>query len=149
MSCLLVLGPGGPADPPDAGRRRSGVPLRLLLDRTEVEGRFNLLVVAVAFRRRAFPLLWVELGHAGCCSFREQRLLLGRVRAWIPEGARVIVIGVGDREFRSTQLARWIVRQGWEFVLRLKCDTRVEVRPGRWVRLDELGWDFSRESAAG
>lgn len=59
----------------------AGVPLRLLLDRTEVEGRFNLLVVAVAFCRRAFPLLWMELGHAGCCSFREQRRLLGRVRA--------------------------------------------------------------------
>ncbi len=83
----------------------AGAPLRLLLDRTEVEGRFNLLLVVLAFGRRAFPLLWVELGHEGTCNFREQRRLLKQVQAWIPVGARVIVIG--DREFRSTQLARW------------------------------------------
>ena len=71
----------------------AGAPLRLLLDRTEVEGRFNLLLVVLAFRRRAFPLLWVELGHEGTCNFREQRRLLKQVQAWIPAGARVIVIG--------------------------------------------------------
>jgi len=115
----------------------AGAPLRLLVDRTEIEARYNLLVVAVAFRRRAFPLLWVELGHAGCCDLAEQRRLLRQVREWIPVGAQVIVIG--DREFRSTRLAQWIAAQGWEFVLRLKCDTRVETAPGRWVRLDQLG----------
>lgn len=115
----------------------AGAPLRLLMDRVEVENRFNLLVVCVAYRHRAFPLLWKELGHAGCSTLAEQTALLQQVQRWVPPGAEVIV--VADREFRSVRLAEWLQKRHWHFVLRLKCDTHIEVRPGEWQRLDALG----------
>lgn len=111
--------------------------LRLLVDRVEVKGRLNLLIVCVAFRSRAFPLFWYELGHAGASTQKEQIALLKRIKPWIPPETLVFVIA--DREFRGMNLACWIRRQSWHYVLRLKCDTKINLGDGNWQRLDSLG----------
>src|SRR5262249_61658072 len=113
-----------------------GAPLSLLIDRVELSDEQNLLIVCVAYRQRAFPLLWCELGHRGACTQAEQIALLKGIRKWIPKGATVYV--AADREFRGVGLARWIAQQHWSYVLRLKCDTRVEAEKGIWPRLDQL-----------
>lgn len=49
--------------------------LVLILDRTEVADRFNVLMLAVGFRGRAIPLSWDVLSHQGACCFEEQQSL--------------------------------------------------------------------------
>src|SRR6266852_4226513 len=79
----------------------------LTLDRTEW-GDSNVLYVCVR---------WRMLGP-GASSFAEQQELLEVVAAWLPQGARVLLLG--DREFGTGVLAQWAVPQGWEICLRLR-----------------------------
>ncbi len=88
----------------------------LTLDRTEW-GDSNVLYVCVGWRGRALPVLWRMLGP-GASSFAEQQELLEVVAAWLPQGARVLLLG--DREFGTGVLAQWALKQGWDLCLRLR-----------------------------
>lgn len=88
----------------------------LILGRTEWDA-FNILYVSVGWRGRALPLMWQML-DPGASSFVEQRDLLSTVVHWMPEGARVILLG--DREFGTGVLAQWTLAQGWGLCLRLR-----------------------------
>jgi len=93
-----------------------GARIYLTLDRTEWSD-FNILYVCVGWRGRALPLLWDMLAP-GASSFAEQKELLTVVAAWLPAGARVLL--VGDREFGTGVLAQWARQQGWGVCLRLR-----------------------------
>ncbi len=93
-----------------------GARLHLTLDRTEW-GDCNVLYVCVGWRGRALPVLWRMLGP-GASSFAEQKELLAVVAAWLPQGARVLLLG--DREFGTGVLAQWALKQGWDLCLRLR-----------------------------
>jgi hypothetical protein len=93
-----------------------GARIHLTVDRTEW-GDFNILYICVGWRGRALPLLWAMLGR-GASSFAEQRALLEVIAAWLPKGARVLLLG--DREFGTGVLAQWALPQGWDLCLRLR-----------------------------
>jgi hypothetical protein len=93
-----------------------GARLHLTLDRTEW-GDFNVLYVCVGWRGRALPLLWRMLAP-GAASVAERRELLAVVAGWLPQGARVLLLG--DREFGTGILAQWALPQGWGVCLRLR-----------------------------
>lgn len=115
---------------------RTQRPIHLIIDATKVTNSHQLLVVAVAFRRRALPVTWTWVRHKkGHSSGDKQRALLGYVYRLVPRGADVVVLG--DSEFTPLQglLERW----GWYYVLRQKGSHRI--RPERtapWQRVDEL-----------
>jgi hypothetical protein len=100
----------------------------LILDRTEWDA-FNILYVSVGWRGRALPLLWKMLSP-GASSFAQQREVLGTVAGWMPDGAKVILLG--DREFGTGVLAQWTLGQGWGLCLRLRAHeyVRWEVAEG-------------------
>jgi hypothetical protein len=98
-----------------------GARVPLILDRTEW-GVFNLLYVSVGWRGRALPLVWRALGP-GASSFAEQKELLEVVARWLPQGAKVTLLG--DREFGTGVLAKFALAQGWGVCLRLKADQYV------------------------
>ncbi len=110
--------------------------LVLVLDRSLVNDRVNLLWVAVAFAGRALPLGWVEVGHEGSSDLALQQELLGWVWRCVPLGAEVVV--VADREFRSIHLATWIAQKlQWHYILRCKAGTWIET-DGVWVKAGDL-----------
>lgn len=86
-----------------------GARVSLILDRTEW-GVCNILYVSVRWRGRALPLVWRALGP-GASSFAEQKELLAVVAGWLPQGAKVPLLG--DREFGTGVLAQWALAQGW------------------------------------
>lgn len=73
----------------------------LIPDRMEWEA-FNIRYVSVGWRGRAPPLLWQML-NPGASSFAEQREDLSTIARWMPEGAKVILLG--DRAFGTGVLA--------------------------------------------
>lgn len=84
-----------------------------------VHHRAQVVIVSLAFRRRALPLAWTwRRKGRGHRSSVKQMALLARVRRWIPSGARVSV--VGDNEFGSVALMRQLERWGWEYMVRQK-----------------------------
>lgn len=112
--------------------------IRLIVDGTKVGFGHQLLMVAIAYRRRAIPLAWTWVkGARGHSSAYKQRALLAYVRSLIPDGADVSL--VGDSEFGSIEVLRCLARWGWRYVLRQKANHLVQ-RSGQttWERFGDL-----------
>ena len=92
--------------------------IRLQIDRTIIDGGFNVLMVTFYHRRRAIPLAWTILPHSGSCSQKDWKPLLKRVNKMISKRSRILVLG--DREFGTVDLMRFCQTMGWFFDLRVK-----------------------------
>jgi len=110
--------------------------IRLIADGTKVGFHHQLLIISIAFRRRALPLAWTWVrSPKGHSSSLKQLALLRYVRNLIPEGIPVLV--VGDSEFGSVEVIRELDSWNWGYVLRQKGDHLVEVG-GAWRHFADL-----------
>jgi hypothetical protein len=86
--------------------------IRLIVDGTKVGFGHQLLIICLAYRRRAVPLAWAWVPYRrGHCSARVQLALLRYVHQMKPKGVRVIL--VGDSEFGSIAVIRQLRRWRW------------------------------------
>lgn len=93
--------------------------IRLIVDGSKVGFGHQLLMVAIAYRRRAIPLAWTWVkGSRGHSTSRKQKSLLAYVHSLIPPDAKVTV--VGDAEFGEVGVQKLLKRWGWRYVLRQK-----------------------------
>lgn len=106
--------------------------IRLIVDGTKVGFAHQLLMVSLAYRKRAIPIAWTWVKHVrGHSTGNKQLALLSYIRQLIPEGARVIL--VGDTEFGSVKVLKELDDWGWFYVLRQKTDTLVFAKgEGQW-----------------
>lgn len=96
--------------------------IRLILDGTKVGFGHQLLMVSMAYRKRAIPIAWTWVGHVcGHSTAHKQLALLSYVKSLLPAGAEVFVLG--DCEFGSVEVLKWLEEQHWWYVLRQKADT--------------------------
>lgn len=93
--------------------------VHLLIDSTKVSAQHQLVMVAIAYRRRALPLAWTWIrtkqGHS---TVRKQVALLTYVHSLVPEGIDISL--AGDGEFGNVDLLRQLDIWGWDYALRLK-----------------------------
>ena len=102
----------------------SGGEVRLLLDGSKIGSGHQLLMVAVAYRKRAIPLAWTWVrGSRGHSSAHKQCALLAYVHQLMPPEASVVV--AGDSEFGAMPVMRLLDQWKWSYVLRHKGDTPV------------------------
>jgi hypothetical protein len=96
--------------------------IRLIVDGTKVGFGHQLLMVSLAYRKRAIPIAWTWVkqvrGHSGAF---KQLALLNYVRSLLPPGMAVFL--VGDCEFGSVEVLNWLDQWPWFYVLRQKSDT--------------------------
>lgn len=98
---------------------RSCGEIRLIADASKVGFGHQLLIVAIAFRRRAIPLVWTWVPRAkGHSSATKQLALLAYVQRLIPAGTTVLL--VGDSEFGAVEVMQQLDSWGWRYVLRQK-----------------------------
>jgi hypothetical protein len=113
--------------------------VRLILDATHVGFGHQLLMVALAFRRRAIPIAWTWVKcNRGHSSAPVQLALLAYVRTLLPAGVQVLL--VGDCEFEAGEVQEQVVTVwGWQHALRQKPNNLVRL-PGQetWQRLGDL-----------
>jgi hypothetical protein len=96
--------------------------IRLIVDGTKVGFGHQLLMVSLAYRKRAIPIAWTWVKHVrGHSSAYKQLALLNYVRTLLPVGAAVFL--VGDCEFGSVEALKWLDQWHWFYVLRQKSDT--------------------------
>ena len=96
--------------------------IRLIVDGTKVGFRHQLLMVSLAYRKRAIPVAWTWVKHVrGHSSAYKQLALLNYVKTLLPVGAAVFL--VGDCEFGSVEALKWLDQWHWFFVLRQKSGT--------------------------
>lgn len=98
--------------------------IRLIVDGTKIGFGHQLLIVCLAYRKRAIPIAWTWVRHVrGHSTAVKQLALLAYVRKLIPKGAAVFL--VGDCEFGSVAVLRQLDGWHWFYVLRQKTDTGV------------------------
>jgi hypothetical protein len=110
--------------------------LRLIMDGTKIGFGHQLLIVCLAYRKRAIPIAWTWVKHVkGYSTAGMQLALLTYVHGLIPSTATVIL--VGDSEFGSVAVLRQLDAWGWYYVSRQKGRLHV------WLE-DRSTWcDFS------
>ena len=106
--------------------------IRLIVDGTKIGCGHQLLIVCLAYRKRAIPIAWTWVKHArGHSSALKQVALLAYVHSLIPPGSAVFL--VGDCEFGSVAVLRQLDSWHWWYVLRQKSDS------GVWLS-DSIRW---------
>ncbi len=90
----------------------------LILDQSKFSDRHQVLMLALRFGERAVPLAWRIEATEGAIGFETQKALLAAVAPWLPEGARVRLMG--DRFYGTANLIGWCQERAWDYRLRLK-----------------------------
>lgn len=98
---------------------KAGSQLIVAIDRTQWKEN-NVLMVSVVYQKRAFPIYWCLLEKEGSSNLAEQQKVLRPVIRLLKKYELVVV---GDREFHSIELARWLQQENVSFVLRQKQST--------------------------
>jgi hypothetical protein len=115
-----------------------GQVIRLVVDGTKVGNHHQLLMVALAYRRRTLPIAWTWVrSKRGHSSAQKQCALLAYVHGLVPVDARVQV--TGDSEFGAIDVLRRLDQWGWGYALRQKGSHLL--RPtgqSTWKRCDSL-----------
>jgi hypothetical protein len=100
--------------------------IHLIADGTKVGFGHQLLMVAVAFRRRAIPIAWTWVRKSrGHSSAAKQVALLAYVEGLIPVKTPVLL--VGDSEFGAVEVIRQVEAWQWQYVLRQKANHQVKL----------------------
>ena len=112
--------------------------IRLIADGTKIGFGHQLLIVSVAFRRRALPIAWTWVRKSrGHSSAVKQLALLAYVRRLIP--AHTPVLLVGDSEFGAVEVIRQLEAWKWRYVLRQKANHQVKLDDASgWQRFGDL-----------
>jgi len=116
----------------------SGAEVGLVLDRTDIEDQWSILMLAVAFRHRALPLAWRVLPFGGT-NAETQVALLKQVQPYLPSPKQVRTTLYGDCEFRAVEVQRYCRSHRWHWQLGLKSDTLFRRGTADWQPLQAIG----------
>jgi hypothetical protein len=97
----------------------AGHEYRLIVDGSKVGPWHQLLLISLAYRKRAIPLAWMWVrtprGHSTAI---RQLALLRTIRKLLPADAQVLL--VGDQEFGAVAVLRQLDQWHWKYVLHQK-----------------------------
>ncbi|MBO1047688.1 MAG: IS4 family transposase [Dolichospermum sp. DEX182a] len=107
----------------------------IAIDRTSW-GAINILMVSIVYDKRAIPIYWEILKKKGSSNLKEQQQVLEKVFELLSD-YKIVVLG--DREFCSVSLGKWLEEKGVYFCLRQKQSTNVKAKEGVYQEMRELG----------
>lgn len=111
----------------------------LAIDRTNWK-RKNLIVISLIYNQRAIPIYFELLPKLGSSNLSDQaRVLSEIVPLFQPLLSNQKIVIIGDREFCSVSLAKWLDDKGFEFCLRLKQNENIKVENNVWCEMKDLG----------
>jgi hypothetical protein len=100
--------------------------IRLIVDGSKVSFGHQLLMVSIAYRRRAIPIVWTWVkGKRGHSSAIKQLALLRHIYTLTPKIVSVSL--VGDSEFGAVAILRQLDDWGWRYALRQKGNTLIDL----------------------
>lgn len=109
--------------------------LYIAIDRT-TWGHINLLMVSLVWRKRGIPIYWQRLEKLGNSNLTAQQQVLRKALRAL---SAYNVVVLGDREFCSVDLAKWLGQQQAYFCLRQKKSTQIQSDGEEWIALGQLG----------
>jgi hypothetical protein len=111
----------------------------LILDQSRASERHQILMLALRWGGRALPLAWRVEETEGAIGFGVQKGLLDTVAAWLPEAARVCLLG--DRFYGTPALIAHCQSLGWDYRLRLKGNLRLWIDGADAGSVEQLARD--------
>lgn len=108
----------------------------LVMDRTDIEDRWSLLMLGAVYKKRLLPLCWQTLPY-GSSSAAEQMALLWQVQKDLPKQVRVHFYG--DCEFRAVEVQQLCRQFQWHYQVGIKSDTYFRRPNSPWQTLSSLG----------
>lgn len=106
----------------------------LAIDRTNW-GLINILMISVIWDKRAIPVYFELLPKLGSSNIEEQKAIISKI---IPLFENYKICILGDREFCSISLAKWLWEKDLLFCLRVKKSCFVEVSNNIWIELNQI-----------
>jgi hypothetical protein len=100
----------------------------LILDPTDLDAERCTVMIMLAYRGRALPLLWMSFEMKPGMIHDSVTLLFAELQHWLPEGVKVYLLA--DREFHGVDMLALICQQGWIPVVRGKGDTTATLSDG-------------------
>lgn len=110
----------------------------VIIDRTQWREQ-NLFVASILWGNHSLPLHWCLLSKLGSSNLREQKKLLIPVLKLLKSLPPTLIIG--DREFHSAQLGKWLQDNGVDFILRQKANNYIQILEGDYLPLKQLGFE--------
>lgn len=107
----------------------------LAIDRTNW-GCINILIVSLIYDKRAVLIYWEFLGSKGSSNLTVQKRVIEKAVSLFLEYKIVIL---GDREFCSVTLGKWLGEKGLYFCLRQKKTTNVSEDEELYQEMKNLG----------
>ncbi|NJP22551.1 MAG: IS4 family transposase [Hydrococcus sp. CRU_1_1] len=113
---------------------KKGERLIITIDRTQWKTN-NISMASVIWKKRALPIYWLLLSKKGSSNFYEQVATIRPILRLLKEYKLVVI---GDREYRSTAFALWLIKKKIDFVLRLNKNTKIKFRYQKYQSLNSL-----------
>jgi hypothetical protein len=114
-------------------------PWVLTLDRTNWQlGKtsLNILVVGIAYKGVAIPILWSILEKKGNSNTLERQAIINQFVALF--GADCILYLTADREFIGKTWFEWLIKQGIDFRIRIRQNSQISNARGKVVEAQRL-----------
>lgn len=92
--------------------------VRVQVDRVQIKTRQNVLMLSVWYRNRALPLAWICLPYRGSSKQLHWEELMAYLAQILPPEKQVIILA--DREFGNPARLSYVLKQGWDYAIRLK-----------------------------
>lgn len=109
--------------------------LLLAIDRTQWKER-NIIMLSLIWGTHAIPVYWRLLGKKGSSGLGQQKKVISPVLRLLKPYPVVLL---GDREFQSVKLAKWLEQRGVDFALRQKKNTCISDDEQVYFALKTLG----------
>lgn len=115
-------------------RHWQGKEVALVMDRTDLERRWSILMLGAAYQGRLLPLAWRVLPFGGT-SAEVQKALLRQIRPYLPA---VRIHYYGDCEFRAVEVQALCRKYAWHWQVGIKGDTYLRQSDGSWLQIRQL-----------
>lgn len=128
----------------------------LILDPTDLDAERCIVMVMLAYRGRALPLLWLSFEMKPGMIQDSVTLLFAEIRRWLPDGIQIYLLA--DREFHGVDMIELIEFQGWIPIIRTKgtvtatqgngvtCPLRALAPSVGQTRFEQTVWLTAREA---
>jgi len=116
----------------------SAVEAFIILDGVMVFGdRWQIFRVSLQHGSRAIPLAWMVVEGKGLVKVAKLKSMLGKVQKFLKNHVKRVTF-LADAGFRDCDWAQLCLKLGWDYAIRIACNTYITIADGTSDRLDNL-----------
>ena len=111
----------------------------VVVDGTMIFGdRLQIFRLSLLYGCRAIALVWMVLPGKGLTTVETLTPMFERAATFLARHVRRVSL-LADRGFRDWDWAALATRLGWDYLIRIPCNTYVTLQDGQCLRVDTLG----------